>query len=429
MFAASLGGSMNDDGLAVAADKNGNSALGGKFKGTVEFGADVVTSAGNLDGYIVVFGPDGKQRFHRTLGSSGDDQVRGVAFDSAGNLIVVGDLREVCDLGTGPVGRAGSYSIFVAKYRPDGTPLWTRAYSDPSGGSDWAWAVAVDGSDNILVTGRLAGSIDFGDGPLATAGSSDVLLFKLRGNGSHVFSKRFGGVMGDDYGFAIAAAGNGDVLVTGSVLSPVDFGGGQLSGDRTGAFIARFGPDGTYRWARRLGPATGSYSVGRAIAIAGSGEVVITGNFFDDLDCGGPLLRSPSLHSMFLARYSAEGQWVSSRQVSATGDMGPLGLRIDAWGNLIVGGAFQGSLTFAGGPVLTSAGGEGAFLAKLAPDGTHLLSRSYGNLGQDVTRNVAVDFQGNMLAAGQFENRVDFGGGPITSNNLSSDAFLIKLSP
>ena len=37
-------------------------------------------------------------------------------------------------------------------------PLWTNRYNGPGNGDDYAYAVAVDGSDNVIVTGYSTGS-------------------------------------------------------------------------------------------------------------------------------------------------------------------------------------------------------------------------------------------------------------------------------
>ena len=66
-------------------------------------------------------------------------------------------------------------NIFVAKYAPAGTHLWSRAYG--SSGGNLGYAVAVDGGANVTVTGQMQG-VDFGTGLLTSAGSGDIFLFK-----------------------------------------------------------------------------------------------------------------------------------------------------------------------------------------------------------------------------------------------------------
>lgn len=74
------------------------------------------------------------------------DRVNDMVLDSQENVIVTGQ-----SLG---VGTAWDYA--TVKYSPDGDTLWVKRYHGPSTSStpdDFAYAVAVDDSDNIYVTG------------------------------------------------------------------------------------------------------------------------------------------------------------------------------------------------------------------------------------------------------------------------------------
>ena len=73
----------------------------------------------------------------------------------------------------------------------------------------------VDGSGNVLVTGTFEGTVDFGGGPLTSTGVSDIFLAKYDPNGNHIWSQRFGGTSSESVR-AIAVDGSGNVLVTGS---------------------------------------------------------------------------------------------------------------------------------------------------------------------------------------------------------------------
>ena len=49
---------------------------------------------------------------------------------------------------------ADSYHDYATiKYSSAGVPLWTNRYNGPANSDDYAYAVAVDGSDNVIVTG------------------------------------------------------------------------------------------------------------------------------------------------------------------------------------------------------------------------------------------------------------------------------------
>ena len=92
-------------------------------------------------------------------------------------LPLTGTFAAVTNLGGGTLlaNAAAASDIFVAKYSPAGTHLWSQAFGNFSAnqGND----VAVDGSGNVVVTGQFVGA-DFGSGPLTSAGGYDIFLFK-----------------------------------------------------------------------------------------------------------------------------------------------------------------------------------------------------------------------------------------------------------
>ena len=101
----------------------------------------------------------------------------------------------------------------------------------------------MDGTGNTLLTGAFAGSINFGDNPLASAGGTDAFVAKLDGDGGAVWSRRFGNAA-EQRGARVSADGAGNVLVTGFCAGgPFDFGGGPVSGSAgTDVFVVKLSP-------------------------------------------------------------------------------------------------------------------------------------------------------------------------------------------
>ncbi len=100
----------------------------------------------------------------------------------------------------------------------------------------------------------------------------------------------------------------------------------------------------------------------------------------------------------------------------------------DAQGNIVIAGAFSGTADYGGGPFTTVNGNSDIVIAKYDSMGNHLWSKQYGGIGIDRAQGVAIDNLGNILVTGVFQNTVDFGGGPVLSNNNSHDIFTLVLS-
>jgi hypothetical protein len=81
----------------------------------------------------------------------------------------------------------------------------------------------VDASGNVFVTGILDGTVNFGGGSLASAGSSDIFLVKFDPSGNHVWSQRFGDAT-EQRGYSVVADGGGNTFLTGGMQGTVNFG-------------------------------------------------------------------------------------------------------------------------------------------------------------------------------------------------------------
>ncbi len=130
-------------------------------------------------------------------------------------------------------------------------------------------AVAVDNLGNTLLIGDFAGAVDFGGGALTSAGQTDVFVAKLDSAGAFVWAKRFGDNQAQN-GRGIAVDGAGNVFITGSFASKIDFGGGALTtAGGTDVFVAKFDPDGNHLWSKRFGDAQAAERKAVAVDLAG----------------------------------------------------------------------------------------------------------------------------------------------------------------
>jgi hypothetical protein len=127
---------------------------------------------------------------------NGFDEALAVAVDGSNNVVVTG-----CSTGSG-----SGYDYATIKYSSAGVPLWTNRYNGPANSDDEAYAVAVDGSNNVIVTVYSTGSTTFYDYATIKYSSAGLPLWTNRYNGSQ---------SGTAIANAVAVDGGNNVIVTG----------------------------------------------------------------------------------------------------------------------------------------------------------------------------------------------------------------------
>ncbi|MDC0741470.1 SBBP repeat-containing protein [Polyangium mundeleinium] len=405
----------------------------------------------------------------KAFAGGGYDEVRGLALDSVGNVLLTGGFNGSLDFGGGPLTSAGGMDIYVAKLDVNGDHLWSKRFGNVlyQNGT----TTATDSANNVLLTGVFQGAMDLGGGPLTSAGDVDIYLAKLDANGNHLWSKRFGDSEAQS-AIATATDSAGNVFLTGVVMGLVDFGGGPI--ENTDNFVAKLDADGNHLWSTSLGTtdalgatkfgidnagnvlvagileggalevikldADGNHVWGKVfvsesqhvmgIAIDSAGDVLITGEFHGTVDFGSGPLTSAGGVDIYLAKLDANGNHVWSKRFGDPDDQYPSRIAVDGAGNVLLVGSFQGTVNF-GGMTFTMVGTENAlvdtFVAKLDASGNHLWSRRFVGKMEGIAP--AVDGNGNALLAGSFLEPVDLGNGLLTSTDGSTDIFLAKFPP
>lgn len=357
------------------------------------------------------------------FGDASAQTAYGVATDASGNIVVTGTIQGTVNFGGGDLTSGGGYDVFIAKFDASGNHQWSQRFGDVLDQSPAA--VATDAAGNIYVTGRFNGNIDFGGGNLA-AGGDAVFLAKFNSAGAHLWSQRFGdGSAARASSMAVDASNN--VIIGGYFFSVINFGGGNLtSAGNYDVFLAKFNSGGTHQWSGSYGDVDDQQAA--SVAVDAAGSVVVTGNMEGTMDFGGGNLTSAGGLDIFLAKLDAGGthQWSQRFGDTASIEQG-YAVAIDASDNVILGGNVSGSVDFGGG-TLVSTGGVDVFVAKFTTGGTHVWSALYGNNISQFLNALAVDASGNITVCGQYSGTINFGGGDLTTVG-SSNMYLASLTP
>jgi hypothetical protein len=424
-WAKVTGGPTEEMGYAIATDAARNVVVGGGFMTSIALGPRAVESLGDHDGFIVKLAPDGAPQWIRSIQGFERQVVRDMAVSAAGDIVAVGEIVGDTMLGGG-VKLAGQGVEDAMLLKLEPDGDLVWAKSYGTPGAESAAAVAVDGKGDIYMAGMLTMAIDLGGGPLwGNKGSVDVFLAKLDANGKHLWSKRYGDSLGQ-WVHDIAAHPAGGVVIAGQFEGTIDLGAGPLtSGGGTDAFVARIDDAGHAVWSKRFG-GPGAQAA-RGLAVRPDGHVALVGNFEGSVDFGGGALPSAGASDAFLVELSDTGEHVRSIRWGDGADEAVNAVGMDPAGNLVLAGRFGGKLDFGSG-LHTCAGSEDAFAVKLDPSGKALWSRSWGDGSTQSSLALAVDGTGAALITGYVAGATDFGAGALESAG-GIDVFVAKVGP
>ncbi|WP_337045285.1 SBBP repeat-containing protein [Emticicia sp. 17c] len=229
-------------------------------------------------------------------------------------------------------------------------------------------AIATDAAGNIYVTGRFQGVTNFG-GTTLTPAAIDIFVAKYNSAGTLQWVKQAGGSGAFNYGYGIAVDGSGNVYVTGYIAAATDFDGTTVTPvGYNDVFVAKYNSSGSFQWVTNAG-AAGKYAIGHGIAVDAVGNAVITGEFQGVTNFGGITLTAIGSKDIFIASYNSAGVllWVKQGGVSNRSDIGT-GIAADKLGNIFVTGELYNNTMLAGTSIGT-VGDPDMFIANFNTSG------------------------------------------------------------
>ncbi len=433
-WAKTVGGAGSEVASSVAVDSAGNVIVGGMFAGTADFGGGPVTASPAGEIFVAKYSATRTLLWvnHYAATATYRPELNAVAVDAAGNVFVGGGFFGTLSLGGGALvnGQAGYRDAFLAKYSTTGAHQWSRRYGGPV--DDSVNGIAIDSNQNPVVTGSFKGdSVDFGGRTLSHTGGAfggdETFVVKLSSaNATNLFA-RVTGCSGSDHGRGIAVDAADNVIVTGLVGSSCTFGGGVLlPQNNIDAYVVKYAASGAFAWAKTFGAQW--QDRGNAVAVDGSGNVIVAGTFAGVADFGtGPLGRSGLSPWGFVAKFTGSGTPVWSKAFGSDFSTHGHSVAADGAGNVTVTGMFEGTVDFGGGP-LTAPQGQGialpnAYVVQYSATGAHVASNRYGQ-SNSASHDVAIG-PGGAFVTGFFSGTVDLGFGPVTSAGFG-DVFILK---
>jgi hypothetical protein len=293
------GTSSGDETHAIAVDNSGYVYVTGYSIG----------SGNNGDYATIKYKPNGDTAWVRRYNgpANGNDYASAMTVDDSGNVYV-----------TGTSDGSGTGSDYATvRYYPNGVTAWVKRYNGPGNDYDGAKAIAVDDSGYVYVTGVSSG----------TGTSSDYATIKYYPNGDTAWMRRYNGPgYTEDEASAIAVDNSGNVYVTGASIG---------SGTYQDYATIKYYPNGVTAWVNRYGGPENYEDYAKAIAIAGSGNVYVTGNS----------VGSGTADDYAMIRYKPNGDtaWVRRYNGPENQNDYACAIAVDGYRNVYVTGTSDGS--------------------------------------------------------------------------------------
>jgi hypothetical protein len=285
-----------------------------------------------------------------------------------------------------------------------GATEWAKAFGVTNAATIPA---ATDGAGNVYVAGFFSGPMKISGTTLVGFGGKDIFVAKFAPKGDLLWADQFGDT-GDDVAQAIAVDAAGDVVVTGSITAPVDFGGGAIGGQ---TYVLKLDASGNHVWSTSCGGAQPAMSLGggTGIAIDNKGDVVVVGMFGGTANCGDAPHPSAGGLDIFIAKLSGpEGHAVWSGAFGDPADQQVSAVATDGGGNIFIVGPEKGSVNFGGMPLV----GAGFYVARFSPSGAHTWSRQWGPAKSAALLEIVADASGALAVAGAYASAgLDLGSG------------------
>jgi hypothetical protein len=334
------------------------------------------------------------------VGGSRDEAIYALAVDADANIVLAGTTRSTnfpTTLGAVDTTYGSSFDAFVAKLSADGSELLWSTYIGGTA-DDRAWALALDGSGRPVVAGVTSGS-DFpttaGAFDTTPNGLYDAFVLTLAADGSAiVWSTLYGGSDSEWDVSGVAVDGADRVVLAGSTRSP-DLPLGPLALDSTlggvqDAFVARFAAGGaTLERATYLGGAAEDVAEDVTVGAAG-GPVVVGRTRSTDLPVTAGALQptaDPASQNGFSSGFVPDLSALAfSTYLGGSGNDEPYAVALDGAGRAVIAGKTDSTdfpvVAGAYSPLL--AGGEDAFLTKIAADASSIVfSTFFGGASTD----------------------------------------------
>lgn len=227
-------------------------------------------------------------------------------------------------------------------------------------------------------------------------------------------------------GITVDAVGN--CYVTGEFTDEANFSGRMLKSRGNMDFVlAKYSPEGKLLWLQTAGGS--KIDRGYSVAVDAAGNSYVTGHFQSpEFWIGDKVFTNRGDYDYFVAKYGVDGEFQWAHRGGGKGYDYGHGIAVTPDGDVYVAGSFSGDVTF-GKAKSTIAKGKSIFVARYRTDGQLVWSRLAGNDRAQSGHNIAVGPDGDCYVSGYVSGVVELGNRKFGSPTNVKDIFVARLNP
>ena len=413
---------------AVRCDTLGNIYLSGNFTDTLRFDTLAVypTVLGQREIFWAKFNPKGQVLWLKSAGGNGNDYPTVMSISPDGYIYTAGLAGKDALFNGQPVGNK-NINLFVSCHNPDGEIQWVKAFDALR--SHYITSIVADSSGNVYFGGYFDRQLKLDEQHSLTAdGGVSAMLVSLDSLGNFRWAQQFGGTAGQTRITALYLRSD-SLWVAGQSNTPLTVGNSAVSPRNTGEqaiFLTCSNLAGeiikTYSNTISGGAAEIS-----SIALAEKGLLIAGGNFSDSLLIGTNTLFSHGNKDMFVAAVDTLGGVAWQQHLGSAAYDKLFEVVYHPWQHIIATGLYAGTLMVGADTIALSNAFCDVFAASFDLEGQPQEVNIMGGTAEEYPLSIARDHEGHIFVAGIFRDTTGVNNTRLVTPAGKDELFLAKL--
>ncbi len=252
-------------------------------------GSEYINS--NTDIFLLKYNASGNVIFHRNYTNTPyNDNAKDIALDSTDNIYITGKIAD-----------GASYDMWLGKYDDSGNLSWYQTYNSAGTNSDEGTGVAIDNIDNVIVVGR--------EDRYDLQQNANIFVRKYSPAGALLWAKTYNNSgNGPDVASGVAIDNIGNIVIAGME--------DRYDGQKENIWLAKYDTNsGSLLWTQTHNGGYYGPDDGYAIASDDFGDIYVAGGVFNAIGFNDG---SNTMRDLWIGKYDPMGNLMESKIYNST---------------------------------------------------------------------------------------------------------------